>query len=61
MYRAIAHRGVVNVRMQTLWKNKLPKKLKVFMWQAMNDKLPTGVKLKKRTGRATRSAQYVEC
>jgi hypothetical protein len=34
MYRFLLHRGVVNTRMRRLWKNKMPMKVKVFMWLA---------------------------
>lgn len=48
MYRFLAHRGVINIRMRRLWKTKLPMKLKVFMWQVFHDRLQTGEELKKR-------------
>ena len=40
--------GVVNRRMQKVWKTKLPMKLKVFMWLVYHDKLQTGGELRKR-------------
>ena len=48
MYRWFLHRGVVNKRLQGVWKSKLPMKLKVFLWQIFHNKLQTGVKLKKK-------------
>lgn len=33
MYRRLSFRGVTNQRMRKLWKNKLPMKLKVFLWR----------------------------
>lgn len=48
MYRRLVFRGVVNKRMAKLWKSKLPNKLKVFFWLVVQDKLQTGVNLKKR-------------
>lgn len=40
--------GVVNKRMQKLWKSKLPQKLKVFNWLASQERLQTWVNLKRR-------------
>lgn len=48
MYRRLAFRGVTNRKMIKLWKSKLPYKLKVFMWLAIQDRLQTGVNLKKK-------------
>lgn len=48
MYRMMAHRGVINYRMRTVWGCKLPMKLKIFLWQIMQDKLQTGTNLKKK-------------
>lgn len=48
MYRNIMFRGVNNHRMRKLWKSKLPMKIKVFMWLLIQDKLQTGVNLKKK-------------
>lgn len=35
-------------QLKKLWKNKMPMKLKVFIWLAFQDKLQTGMALKKR-------------
>lgn len=48
MYRALSFRGVIVVRRQRLWKNRLPLKIKVFLWLATQDRIPTGVQLKKK-------------
>jgi hypothetical protein len=48
MYGRLAFRGITNKRMIKLWKSKLPYKLKVFMRMVVQDKLETGVNLKKR-------------
>ena len=48
MYRFLSDRGVLNGRMQRLWKSKLPMKIKVFLWLAFQDRLPTGIVLKRR-------------
>ena len=51
MYRFISFGGVVDRRCKKLWKNKLPLKLKVFVWQALHNRLPTGVDLKRKKWR----------
>ena len=48
MYHFLSDRGVLNGRMQRLWKSKLPMKIKVFLWLAFQDRLPTGIVLKRR-------------
>jgi hypothetical protein len=49
MYRALSHRGVVNIQMRKIWGgSKLPMKMKIFMWQACQDRLQTGVTLKRK-------------
>lgn len=53
MYRRLIFRGVLNKRMIKLWKSKLPYKLKVFLWLAVQDRLQTGVNLKKRKWRGS--------
>ena len=48
MYRLLSYTGFNNRRLKKLWKNKMPLKLKVFLWLAFQDRLQTGVVLKKR-------------
>jgi len=48
MYRLMTFRGVTNRRTKRLWGSRLPLKLKVFMWLADQDRLQTGVALKKK-------------
>ena len=48
MYRWMTHRGVVNKRIRRVWDNRLPMRIKVFMWLTFNNRLQTGVELKKR-------------
>ena len=48
MYRFLTYRGVVNRRMEKLWHTKLPLKLKIFMWLAIQGRLQTGVALKQK-------------
>jgi hypothetical protein len=47
MYRWLLHRGVSNGRMKKLWKSKLPMKLKMFMWLVSQDRIQSGVNLKR--------------
>ncbi|RLN39911.1 hypothetical protein C2845_PM01G23220 [Panicum miliaceum] len=46
MYRFISFGGVLDRRARKLWESKLPMKLRVFVWQATHNRLPTGVVLK---------------
>lgn len=48
MYRMLAHRGVINYRMRMIWKCKVPLKVKVFLWQTVQNKLQTAANLKER-------------
>ena len=48
MYKFLSFRGVINKRMQRIWECRLPMKIKVFMWLTLQDRLPTGVVLKRR-------------
>ena len=48
MYRWMTHRGVVNKRIRRVWDSRLPMRIKVFMWLTFNNRLQTGVELKKR-------------
>ncbi|KAG2553601.1 hypothetical protein PVAP13_9KG460127 [Panicum virgatum] len=60
MYCFLTFRGVVNKRFQQLWRSKLPLKLKVFMWMALQGRLPSGMALKeKKNGRGIIDAAYV--
>jgi hypothetical protein len=47
MYRWLLHRGVSNKRMKKLWKSKLSMKLKLFMWPVSQDRIQSGVNLKR--------------
>ena len=48
MYRFLTYRWVINKRMEKLWHTKLPLKLKIFMWLAIQGRLQTGVALKQK-------------
>lgn len=52
MYRYLSFIGVTNARIKKLWQNKMPLKIKVSMWLALQDRLQTGMALKaKNNGR----------
>lgn len=63
MYRFLLHRGVVNTRMRRLWKNKMPMKVKVFMWLASQNRIQSGELLgvggEEEVGRETRDVGFV--
>ena len=48
MYRYLSNRGMINKRLNLLWSSRMPLKIKVFLWLAFQDRLPTGSVLKKR-------------
>jgi len=48
MYRFLSYGGVVNKRMEKLWHTKLPLKLKIFMWLAIQGRIQTGAALKQK-------------
>ena len=39
--------GVIDKRAQKIWKSKMPMRLRVFVWQALHNKLQAGVVLKR--------------
>jgi hypothetical protein len=63
MYRFLLHRGVINKRMRRLWKNKMPMKVKVFMWLASQNRIQSGELLgvggEEEVGRETRDVGFV--
>jgi hypothetical protein len=50
LYRFLSHGGggVIRRRMKEIWRAKLPLKIRIFLWQMANDRLPTVEQLKKR-------------
>jgi len=48
LYRWLSFRGVKNKRAEKIWRSKLPMKIKVFMWLANQNRLPTKTKMKER-------------
>lgn len=61
MYRMMAHRGVTNRRMKKVWCSRMPLKLQVFTWLAFQDKLQTGVELKKRNWKGDKNCNVCGC
>lgn len=55
MYKWITFRGMANRRMSKLWGSKLPTKLKVFAWLAVQDSLQSGVNLGNRNWKGCRN------
>jgi len=37
----VTFRGVINKRAKKIWESKLPMKLKAFVWQVQQNRLPT--------------------
>jgi hypothetical protein len=55
MYRRLTFRGADNKRMQKPWKSILPNKIEVFVWLVTQDRLQTGVNLKKKERRGDKN------
>ena len=52
LYRELS-RGQIPSAATGLWKAKIPLKIKVFLWQLCQDRLPTSINLAKRNGPAS--------
>jgi hypothetical protein len=48
LYRELVFLGVVNKWMMSLWRVRLPLKIKVFLWQICNEKIQSAEQLKKK-------------
>ena len=48
LYSCLTNRGVLIKNSDNVWRVKLPLKIKVFLWQIDNNKLPTAHALKQR-------------
>jgi hypothetical protein len=51
LYRFLSSGGVRIKRMEEIWGTKLPFKIRIFLWQAVHDKLQSVEQLKNRSGR----------
>ena len=41
LYRWLSYQGVSDVQLQRIWKLKVPMKIRIFLWQVIQDRLPT--------------------
>lgn len=62
MYRSLTFRGVGGLNKKDgqtvkLWKSKLPNKLKIFVWMVVQDRLQTGVNLKRRKWKCNKNCR----
>jgi hypothetical protein len=48
MYKDLTFTGFFDRWMQCLWQTKIPLKIKIFLWQVINDKIQSAEQLKKR-------------
>lgn len=46
LYRFLSFQGAISPWLSTIWKVKVPLKIKIFLWQMRHGKLPGGVCLK---------------
>ena len=53
LYSFLSNRGVCVKESDNIWKTKVPLKIKFFLWQIENDRLPTASALKKRGWRGS--------
>jgi hypothetical protein len=50
--------GEVDVRMKSIWGEKLPLKIKIFWWMMWHDRVETGEQLKRRKGKGSEFCKY---
>lgn len=50
MYKALHLGGAAPFQAMDIWKASIPTKIKIFLWQLVRDRLPTGVEVQKRHG-----------
>lgn len=50
LYLAL-HNGAAPFQAMDIWKARIPTKIKIFLWQLVRDRLPSGVEVQKRHGR----------
>jgi hypothetical protein len=48
LYRFLTNGGIPNILAQKIWKCKLPLKIRIFLWQAFQDRIQTAQQLKAR-------------
>jgi hypothetical protein len=58
LYRLMTSPGEVDVRMKSIWGEKLPLKIKIFLWMMWHDRVQTGEQLKRRKGKGSEFCKY---
>ena len=51
LYKLITNSGETDMRMKQVWEQKLPLKIKIFLWVLWHDRVQTGEQLKRRKGK----------
>jgi hypothetical protein len=59
LYRHCSFSGVIDVRMEELWKSELPLKVRNFLWLVYRGRIQTVDNLKKRDGNGMGSISFV--
>jgi hypothetical protein len=58
LYRHCSFSGVVDVRMEELWKSKLPLKIRNFLWLVYRERIQTVDNLKKKRWKGDEKCQF---
>ena len=61
LYRFLTDRGVKSRVAGSIWKSKVPLKIKFFLWQLLNDKLQVAVNLAKKGWKGSMICCLCEC
>jgi hypothetical protein len=59
LYKHCSFSGVIDVRMEELWKSELPLKVRNFLWLMYRGRIQTVDNLKKRDGNGMGSISFV--
>jgi hypothetical protein len=59
MYRELTFSGYANRWLMLVWSSKLPLKIRIFLWQVLNNKIQSATQLKKETGLGQQNARCV--
>jgi hypothetical protein len=59
LYKHCSFSGVIDVRMEELWKSELPLKVRNFLWLVYRGRIQTVDNLKKRDGNGMGSISFV--
>ena len=52
--------GEIDLRMKQLWEEKLPLKIRIFLWMLWHDRILTGEQRQKRKGRGSEKCKYCD-